>query len=321
MSRQTSINKKLTAFILVLIVEAIVLSILMACTSLFEKVSIDLANVPFSQIASFVKKLGNGSALLRGLSMAILAVLTFLPITYALSEFGGKKSIPEKVSLILLGVTLGGGTYLMVNPTHFLPEELWNSLRLANSLVSITIWSVIILCLALTGIRLLSSKNSRNLMRGFSALMVFIGILAVAFAVLSVGSLIKEEEALAESMKGIEYFVEFMRGLKIAVPYILDAVIAVLLFRLSLIYVSEEQSGLKKAAANVRRASCTLLAVTLLLSVIHNLLQMLFLKDISNVRVVTELPVLSSAFVVVAVLICNLIAENKELKDDNELFV
>ncbi len=321
MTKPINCKTKLIVFISILLVEAVVLTILMTCTSVFENIGISLFTVPFAQIASGVKSLCLKGSVLRGFGMAILALLTFLPIAYALSDLGGKKSTSERLSLILLGIVLGGGTFLMMNPTNFLPEAFRSQHEFMDQATCAAIWSVILLTLATTGMRLLSSRKTRSLMHGFSAATVIIAILFVGSAVLSLGNLIRESASGEEASTEIENVVAFLKALKTVVPYILDSVIAVLLFRLAQIYISEEQKDLKTAAASVRKTSCALLGVTLVLSVGYNLVQVLCMKNIRNVSVVTELPVLSCVFVVVAVLVCNLIVENKDLKDDNELFV
>ncbi|MBP5492695.1 MAG: hypothetical protein J6Y08_07610 [Clostridiales bacterium] len=319
MSRDSKIKNKIIAFIFVLVVEAVVLGVICACTSLFDSISFDVATVPFAQIASGIKLLSHKGAIGSGAAMAILACISFLPIVYAFTNMGGKKSIPEMISLVFLGVMLGAGFYLMINPVKYLPEVFRNNPYIMHQAVSILLWSVILLCLACTATRLLSSKDTRGLVRGFSALMVFLGILAVALGAFSLGALVKESSS--ESTSGIESFVMGFKLLKTVVPYILETIIAVLLFRLSLIFMSKEQSGLKESASYVRRISCILLEVTLLLTVGYNLLQIVCMKNMSNIRIVTEIPVLSCAFVVVSVLVCNLLTENKKLKDDNDLFV
>ncbi len=321
MSKIMNSKTKLIVFISTLAVEAIVLVLLVAFTSAFDSVSFSFITVPFAQIASAVSTLCENGAALRGVGVMILAALTFLPIAYAFTDFSGKKSVVEKLSLVLLGISLGGGIILMMNPQNFLPSAFRENAEVMEQAVCTTIWSVILLALGVTGARVLASGKKKTVIRGFSAMTVFFGILFVGMAVLSAGMLLKEEAKQTEVVSGIEHVVSVLKCLKTAVPYFLDTVVAVMLFRLASIYMSEGQSHLKEAASGVRHASCALLGISLLLTVIYNAVQVLFMKEISHVKVVTELPVLSFAFVVVAVLICHLIVENKDLKDDNDLFV
>jgi len=319
MTRSSKSNIGLGIFIGGLVLEALVLGVLFACTHVFDSISISFMTVPFAQIASGIRTLGLKGGVLSGLGAAILALITCLPIAYAFSTLGGKKSLSEKLGFILLGAVLGGGTYIMVNPTKFLPAEFLSDKILMRAVVCSMIWSTVILCIALWGIRLLRSGKAKGVMKGMKAVLVLLSVIFVAAAVLSFGAIAKTFSDAESGSADLQ--VAIWGAFKNAVPYILDTVIAVLLFRLITIYTSEEQQGLREAAKSVSRASCIMLGVVLTLTVVFNIMQVLLMKNLRNVNVVTELPILSSAFVVIAVMFCRLIVENRDLRDDNELFV
>ncbi|MBR3056877.1 MAG: hypothetical protein IKG93_02815 [Clostridiales bacterium] len=339
---------KIKCLIAGLAIEAVVLCVLAWCTGVFQNIDAGILSFPFVQIADAVRFLSEKGGILRGLGMALLTLVSILPLVLAFTEVGGrKKELSEKILLVALSVVLGFGLYLMINPSVFLPVMLLDLKKFFGCIVSITIWSVILICFAMSGVNLLRAGNKKSLMRGFSIVLVALSIIFVAEGSLSLGSKLKAlapvrleaiagekdvgEEGMVESGvgEGIEVAekttadsaFEVAECIQIAAPCVLNVILCILVLRLIMIYTSEEQEGLKKAAGDLGRMSCRMLVITLVLSAACNLFQILLIKEMTNIHVNMELPILSVAFVVIAVLFSRLIMENKDLKDDNEMFI
>ena len=63
------------------------------------------------------------------------------------------------------------------------------------------------------------------------------------------------------------------------------------------------------------------MAVSLLVTAAMNLLQLLFLGQLQSVRIQVVIPVLSVAFLLAVLLVVQFIRENRQLKEDNDLFI
>jgi len=327
-------------------IEAVVLFCLALFTNAFQNIDMNVLSFPFSQIANGISFLAQKGGALRGLAVAGFAFVILAPLVIAFS--GKKEKRPlEKIILILLSVVLGIGLYMMINPVLFLSAERASASRIFEVVISMTIWSGIVLALALRGMHLLRSGEKKTLMGSFSVILVALCVIFVATGAASLGSKVKEmglgrndteemdtnedndmplfltrADSLSIQEKGAADQVnELAECVQIAAPAVLEVIICVLILRLIWIYTSEEQSGLKKAAGNLSKMSCRMLLIVLSLTLGCNLYQLLFFKNLKNVDVKMQLPVLGIAFVVIAVLFSRLIIENKDLKDDNEKFI
>ena len=75
------------------------------------------------------------------------------------------------------------------------------------------------------------------------------------------------------------------------------------------------------AAQKLSRLCVVSLAATVLVTVALNLLQLLFLGELYTLHVTVYLPVLFIAFVLGVLLLVQFIGENRQLKEDNDLFI
>jgi len=67
---------------------------------------------------------------------------------------------------------------------------------------------------------------------------------------------------------------------------------------------------------------CTAALITaVLLSIGVNLLTLLLAGSLRVLNISVQIPVLSVTFVLAALLLTRLVAENKQLKDDNDLYI
>ena len=67
--------------------------------------------------------------------------------------------------------------------------------------------------------------------------------------------------------------------------------------------------------------TCSTLIATAALSAGFNVLQVLFLDSLSHVVTTMQIPVFSIAFTLFALLFTRIVVENRDLRDDNELFI
>ena len=78
---------------------------------------------------------------------------------------------------------------------------------------------------------------------------------------------------------------------------------------------------LPQRAERLTGMCCSTLIATAALSAGFNVLQVLFLDSLSHVVTTMQIPVFSIAFTLFALLFTRIVVENRDLRDDNELFI
>jgi hypothetical protein len=107
-----------------------------------------------------------------------------------------------------------------------------------------------------------------------------------------------------------------------ALPYLLDVLVVLAAVRLLEELSSDRYSPQSvKAAGELSRLCGKALAATVLSGIAFNLLQLLFAKELMVINTTLQIPVFSIAFVLGVLLVTRFIAENKQLKDTNDLFI
>ena len=118
------------------------------------------------------------------------------------------------------------------------------------------------------------------------------------------------------------YFFLAMQSAVTALPYVLDGILAVKCVE-TLAAMGAERYGEEAAAkAEALSAFAALsLKITVVVSLVFNLLQLMFIRRLLVVDVSVNLPIVSLAFMLALALLSRLVRENKALKDDNDLFI
>ena len=73
--------------------------------------------------------------------------------------------------------------------------------------------------------------------------------------------------------------------------------------------------------AGSTRISCAALACTAVATALVQVLQVCLLPSLTDVTALAQIPLLNIFFVLVILLLSRLLIENKQLKDDNSLFI
>jgi hypothetical protein len=75
------------------------------------------------------------------------------------------------------------------------------------------------------------------------------------------------------------------------------------------------------AAGQISKLCAVALVAMVLANIGFNLLQLLFAKSLVVINSSVQIPVFSITFVLAALLFTRLVTENKQLKDDNDMFI
>jgi len=281
-----------------------------------------VAAFPLEQIGLGLRALSQSGSLGNGLAMLLWAGVSLLPLAYALKWRKSAERKAENAALFALTAALFAVLYCMVNPgavTMRLPLAGEEMAAVMKAALGLAVWSVAACYGVLALLRLFKSgdtgkllKYLRNMLLALCAL--FVGCIAYSCA----AGLIA---AMGAAETGADRVFALLGFVAAALPYAMD--IAVTLAALTLLeeLLAGEKANAVAAADGLSRLCCVSLALITAANVAFNCAQLLFMASLSNVNTTVELPLMSLAFALCALLLSRLIKENKRLSDDNDLFI
>ncbi len=279
---------------------------------------------PFEQIGLLLRQLslsgrgGNAAAVVLYLLLGLLPALA-LPILRR-----KRKLKPEDSLLAVTSATLLVVLYLLVNPGLLGTWLGETGPVMGKAMLGGAVYGLLCAYAVLRILRLLSAADVPHLRRYGRALLWILNALFVYLAFgASFGTLLDSFEKLRTGNTGgglgltcvflvLQYLVD-------ALPYVLDVWVA--FSALDLLTGELYSEPAVKAAETLARRCGRALTWTVLSNGCFNLLQLLFARKLRVISGTVQLPVLSVAFVLAALLLARLLRENKRLKDDNDLFV
>ncbi len=284
---------------------------------------------PFEQLGAGLRILSLRGGVGNALALLVYAVLCLLPVA-ALFLLSRKRSLcGEDGMLVLLSVLLFVVMYYMVNPGLIPVPQGWIDGGSCKGLFGGAVYA---LFFGYAVLRLLGRfvKADRSKLQAY--LLLLLKFLAVVFVYLAFCACFQDFltalAALREGNRGNEgalplsYGFLFLRWLAAALPYVLDvAVILAALDLLEHMRTDRYSEAVAAAAQRLSRLCVVSLAITVVVTVALNLLQLLFLGSLYTLRVTVYLPLLSLAFVLGVLLLVQFIGENRQLKEDNDLFI
>lgn len=105
-------------------------------------------------------------------------------------------------------------------------------------------------------------------------------------------------------------------------PYIFDVLVVFSALRLlGEIRANRYSDGSVEAAGKLSRLCGNALAATVLANITFNILQLLFARKLMVINNSVQIPYLSIVFMLAALLLARFIAEDKKLKDENNMFI
>ena len=282
---------------------------------------------PFEQLALGLRALSCRSRAGDAAAWVIYCAVCLLPLALLPVIRRRRRLQAEDALLAVLSAALFAVLYWMINPAllgEFMGAE--EGRRVLMGVLGGVIYSVLVGYLLLRVLRRMAAADTQRLHRALAVLLYLLGAVFVftAFGV-CFGELLSSLDALRERnteppaisyvFLALQYFVD-------ALPYVLDAVVTLAGLRLLQELGAERYSEQAVQAAERLSLLCgRALAATMLCTMSFNLLQLVFLRRLRDVSAHVQLPLSSVAFVLAALLLARYIRENKQLKDDNDLFV
>ena len=307
--------------VLIMILAAILLGALALMTNLFPNWLSSLLAFPLEPVSLGLNALAASGRIGNGFSVMISAALIMIPLLFALRLRGDDK-VPEKISLVLVAGMILVALYGARNPGAFqsrLPvsrEGFDSSLRM---LLSISFWVMVILFVVLRLIRLFRAGHREQLLRYFRCIVYTLCIIiAAGFAFNLVDSVMKVVKGLPTA-EDTGLFI--LKSLLSLAALVLNLAVAFRMLDLLDITSTEEQEGLAEAASQLSRVSCIALACTVAFTALVHIVQIILLPGLTDAKATADIPFSNIVFVLVILLLSRLLIENKQLKDDNSMFI
>ena len=306
-----------------LLVGAAVCSALLAMFADGGNILLTALQFPFAPIAKGLRALSLSGAAGNALAWVLYVLLCALPlIPFRLLR---RKAAKSDLLLLVLIPVLAIVLYRLINPTGLMTAT-DALLPMYRAQYGGTVYVVLLGWLIL---RITESFRNADEAALYRALGIFLKLLGVLFVVSAFGSspsaLLGELEALraANQNSGSLLLTELFLApqcLVDALPALLNTVTVFMALKL-LDAFTADSDDLTTCAARLARWCGITLSVTTAASVVFHLLQMLCLPKLRTMDVSLSFPIGSLAFLGVCLIAARIITENKQLRDDNELFI
>ena len=331
------------SFLIFLAMEALLLVALVLLGASDAVWASGLLGLPFVQIGYGLRLLSLLGGAGNVLAVVIYVVLSASPLVYLVWLWKKRELFGEDCLLVVLSILTFFTLYYMVNPGLIpgMADFLWsNGGALYKSLFSGTIYGLIFCYAVLRVVRLLKEAQKEALQKYLALLL---RVLAVVFVFLAFGGCVQNLMGEMENLRagntmivegwnpllgltysglGVSYGFLVLRCLANMLPYLLD--VAVTLAALELLTAMEKDRYSDESIQASEKLShrCVVsLSVTVVVTALLNLLQLMFLGELHTVHINVYVPVLSVAFLLAVLLLNRLMGENKSLKEDNDLFI
>jgi len=284
---------------------------------------------PFEQIGMGLRSLSLSSGIGNAAAIVVYFATSLLPIAVLILR-KKHKLCAEDGLLGLLSVVLFAVMYIMINPGII---NTWTSGVAAQSVGKAILGGMVysILCgyFVLRVLRLFSNGATEKLVRYMS---VMLRLLTVLFVYLIFGAcfngLLNSIAALQagnvgnEHLLGASYIFLVLQFVVDALPYAFNVLVIFAALRLlDEMRLDRYSADTVAAAGQISRLCATALVAMVLANVGFNLLQFLFAKSLVVINSSVQIPIFSITFVLAALLLTRLVTENKQLKDDNDMFI
>ncbi len=316
-----------TLFRKILMIEAAACLLLYYAKVSFAGIFTAAAAFPFEQIGMGLRALSLVGWAGNAAAIVIYFIVSLLPAVALLFLRKRRKRETEDGLLILLSVVLFAVLYFMINP-GLLPLMAARQ-PVGNAMLGGIVYSILCGYLVLRGLRLFTVGNIERLQR---YMRVMLNLLSMIFVYLAFGVCFGELlDSIAslqagnmgnEHILGMTYVFLILQFIVNALPYVLNLLVIFAALRL-LEEMQKDRYSVETVAATeaMSRLCVKALTIIMLFNIGFNLLQLLFAGSLMVINSSLLIPVFSVLFVLAALLLTRFVAENKQLKDENEQFI
>ena len=293
------------------------------------------AAFPFAEIGQGLRSLSLSGAAGNIAALILYAGLSLLPAIVLLCVRRKRTFLPEDALLAVISVLLFAVLYVMVNPgligSFFGAAEL---IPMGKMMMGGLIWSLLAGYMVLKMLRLFADADRTHLLRYLELFLYgYAGICIVITFGIKFSVLLDRFASLYASNRGTEdglavtcvFFV--ICYLAEILPELLTVVILESAVRL-LVGIRTDSETVSCDARRLSKLCVSMLAVTVVVTIAVNLLQLVFAGLLRDIHSSFVLPILSVGTTLVILLLARYIEENKclqeeniRLKEDNDLFI
>ena len=300
----------------------------------FPEVFSTMIASPFEQLGALLRRWSLSGSVGNGAAWVLYVGICLIPCVIFLILRGRRRNVKADGCLPGLSVLLFAVLYFMINPSSF-QENIPGTGKL---LLGGTFYSVFFGYLVFRGLNKYRQADERELLGGLRTLLYLV-ILLLVYAAFGkcIGSLPAAMRSLGEVNQtggGLDsifpqsldlswsYVFLVLQSAVDALPYLLDICVTVQAIRLLDALLLDRYSDRAAEAAEKLAGLCVrTLALTVLSSVLLNLLQLVFHQKLLQINSVISIPLFSIVFVLGALLLARYVRENQQLKRDNDLFI
>ncbi|NLY73626.1 MAG: hypothetical protein GX079_08070 [Tissierellia bacterium] len=278
---------------------------------------------PFVQIANGLRYLSLLSGLGNIFAIILYTAFCLLPMILFVIQWAKHRLSYTDAILPLTTILLFIAMYQLINPA------LLNTVIVTKALPSITIYSLICTYLILKLIQLFQGKSIEKLCQYLSILLWVVNILLAYSAIFSATVTFTQSiQALRlansgnDGGLGLTYLFLFL-GMIVEIIQVI-ATIVVVLFSIGLVRHFGRDLYSEEALMSANKLSyiCKIsLIVTVLSTMVFNLLQYAFASQLRKISSNINIPILSLVFVLAVLVFSQIISTGKALKDDNDSII
>jgi hypothetical protein len=310
--------------------EAVLCLLLQFVGEILPKVFTTLLAFPYEQIGMGLRALSLTGNFGNLLAIALYAFLCLSPVFMLMLLKKKRLPYPEDYLLILLSLALFATIYFMINPSMLGPlmGSLWG-VNMGKAILGGMVYSVLIGYIILRVLRLFYEAEMTSLQKYLSVLLCVMNMLFVYYVFgACIGELKESFASLLASNTGNEqnlgmtYIFLVLKYLVNVLPYGLNIIVVFAALNLLEELGADRYSDTAVTAAEKLSRLCGIsLATTILSLILFNILQLVFIKSLFVIKGTIQIPFTSVAFILGVLLLAQYIKENKQLKDDNDMFI
>lgn len=317
-------------FIGILVAEALACIVLCFLKASFSGAFSTALAFPFEQIGMGLRALSLSGSVGNAVAIVVYIVISLLPAIILLVLRKKRKLQAEDGLLVVLSILLFVVLYLMINPGFIdIPITDMDGAAFGKAMLGSVMYSVLIGYLTLRILRLFFVGGTDKLIHYMA---VMLGLLNVIFVYLIFGAglnnliqsivTLRADNAGYEYLLGLSYVCLILQFIVGVLPVILNVLIVFTALRLLDELLKDRYSAETLAVAECMSKQCVLvLVVTILSNIGLNLFQLLFTRSLMVHDSTVQVPVFSIIFVLAVLLLTRFFAANKQLKEDNDMFI
>jgi len=293
----------------------------------YAEVFISALTFPFEQIGWGLRFLSLSSTVGNVAAIVVYMAVCLIPAATLFLLWKKRKLYAEDALLCLLSAVLFAVIYIMINP-GFIGSPLAGQ-PVMKAVLGGVVYSIFFGYIILRMVHLFSAGSTDKLI---SYMRIMLGLLSVLFVYIVFGSCFESLLGSIKSLQagntgnedilGVSYAFLVLQYIADAAPYALNVFVVFSALRLLSEMRADRYSAAALSAAERMTHLCGgALVATVLVNICFNVLQLLFIKSLMTINTSIQIPVIPIAFVLSALLLTRLAAENKQLKDDNDMFI